>query len=64
LSVSSPAISVTLGNGACVPENIDGGLRALVSNGVTARALTPQPALGLANKAIFDSQGRVARSFI
>ncbi len=56
------AISVTLVGAAGVPENVDGGLRSLISSGVTAQTLSPnavQPALGLANKAIFDSQGRV-----
>ena len=57
------AISLTFAGAAGVPENVDGGLRALISNGVTAQSLSPnavQPALGLANKAIFDSEGRVS----
>ncbi len=58
------AISLSLASAAGVPENVDGGLRALISSGanaqsIQAHAAAPQREAGLANKAVFDAQGRV-----
>ena len=56
------AFSVSFVNAQGIPDNVDGGLRNLISSGATAQSVhanATQPTLGIANKAIFDSQGRV-----
>ncbi len=57
------AFSVSFVNAQGIPDNVDGGLSNLISSGATAQSIhanAVQPtSVGLASKAIFDSQGRV-----